>query len=321
MDFGEVLGNAWKIIWKHKILWIFGIFAGCARGGGGGGGGSGARVRPPGNLPGQNPFPQFEQFFTNFGEWIGSHGWVVVLFVVVVLLLIALTIFLGIMGRIGLIRGTFKADGGAERLGFGELWKESLPFFWRIFLLSLLLFLAVLILVLPFIILGVVFGTLTAGVGLLCLIPLVCILIPLSFVAGIVIQQSEVAMVIEDLGISQGVQRGWNVVKQNVGPVLIIWLILFIIAVVVGIVIAIPVLIVVFPAVIAMISSGAHPNPNFSVTPLLIAGLCLAAYFPFLLVFNGILTAYLQSAWTLTYLRLTRPKEIIDNAAVLAPNA
>ena len=37
-DFGEVLSRAWQIIWKHKILWVFGIFAGCARGGGGGGG-------------------------------------------------------------------------------------------------------------------------------------------------------------------------------------------------------------------------------------------------------------------------------------------
>ena len=30
MDFSEVLGKAWRIIWKHKVLWIFGIFAGCA---------------------------------------------------------------------------------------------------------------------------------------------------------------------------------------------------------------------------------------------------------------------------------------------------
>jgi hypothetical protein len=26
-NFGEVLTRAWQIIWKHKVLWIFGVFA------------------------------------------------------------------------------------------------------------------------------------------------------------------------------------------------------------------------------------------------------------------------------------------------------
>ncbi len=54
-NFGEVLTRAWQIIWKNKILWIFGILASCARGNaggaGGGGGNSGYRFesgqRPP----------------------------------------------------------------------------------------------------------------------------------------------------------------------------------------------------------------------------------------------------------------------------------
>ena len=40
-NFGEVLTRAWQIIWKHKVLWIFGILASCARGGGGGSSGGG----------------------------------------------------------------------------------------------------------------------------------------------------------------------------------------------------------------------------------------------------------------------------------------
>jgi hypothetical protein len=43
MDFGEVLTKAWKIIWKYKILWLFGIFV-FLWGGGGGGGGGGGRI-------------------------------------------------------------------------------------------------------------------------------------------------------------------------------------------------------------------------------------------------------------------------------------
>jgi hypothetical protein len=40
LSLGPTLSRAWEIIWRHKILWIFGILAGCATGGGGGSGGS-----------------------------------------------------------------------------------------------------------------------------------------------------------------------------------------------------------------------------------------------------------------------------------------
>jgi hypothetical protein len=46
-----------------------------------------------------------------------------------------------------------------------------------------------------------------------------------------------------------------------------------------------------------------------SLTPLYIAAACCIVYLPVLMVFNGLLTAYIQTAWTLTYLRLTQPKE------------
>ena len=46
MDYGEVLSKAWKIVWKFKILWIFGILASCtgnAGSGVGSGGNNGVR--------------------------------------------------------------------------------------------------------------------------------------------------------------------------------------------------------------------------------------------------------------------------------------
>ena len=42
---------------------------------------------------------------------------------------------------------------------------------------------------------------------------------------------------------------------------------------------------------------------------LLIAGLCFISYLPLLLLLNGILQAYIKSAWTLTYLRLTSKRQ------------
>ena len=64
-NFGEVLTRAWQITWKFKVLWIFGILAGCARGGGGGSGGggnTGVETQGP-NLP-----PQMERWFETFAQ-------------------------------------------------------------------------------------------------------------------------------------------------------------------------------------------------------------------------------------------------------------
>jgi len=303
MDFGEVLGKAWRIIWKHKVLWIFGIFAGCGTGGGGGGGGGSSGWRQ--NLGSEQPFgpgttSEVERFLVGAGQWIGENLWIIALAILAILILAVLAIFLGTIGRIGLIRGTVQADGEAETLRFGELFRGSMPFFWRVFLLSFLIGLAVLVVFVPL----ALFGVVTAGVGFLCMLPLLCVLLPLLWVAGIVVQQANAAMVIEDLSMRDGLRRGWQVAKKNIGPVFLIWLITFVIGVVIGIVIVIPVLVIVIPAGIAFATS----RGELSTTALLIAGSCFLIYLPVLLVARGILTAYVESVWALTFLRLTRPE-------------
>lgn len=324
MDFGEVLGRAWRIIWKHKILWIFGIFAGCSRGGGGGGG-NGYRFSGSDNIP-QQTGPLYQSWL-DFSNWVSNHPWVIALAVILALVLVIIAIILGTVGRIGLIKGTQKADGGAEHLGFAELWDQSLPFFWRVFLLALIVGVASFVVVIALILLGIGAAVITLGIGLICLVPLFCVLVIALWFASLVIQMAEIAIVTENLGIMDGVRRGWDVVKRSPGPVLIMWLILAVIGFVAALVIAIPVLVAVVPAAIAFAASNSQgAAPNWA--PLIIGLACCAVYFPFLLVLNGILSAYLESAWTLTFLRLAglkptaEPKDVPpENPIVPAPNA
>jgi len=299
-NFGEVLSRAWQIIWKNKVLWIFGVFAGCSRAGGSGGSGGGGGGSGPG---GGQPFSELERVFDQIGQWISDNPWVIAVFVILVLVLLVLSIFLGTIGRIGLIKGTYQAERGAERLIFGEVFSESMPYFWRVFGLSLLIGLLFLLLFLPLIF----FGIITAGIGFLCILPLLCILIPISWGVMVVIEQANAAIVLEDLGIGDGLRRGWEVVKANIGTMILMALILFIGSAVVGIVLAIPLIVAVVPLVIGS-AAGVER------TPLLIFGVCCAVYLPILLILNGILTAYIQSAWTLTFMRLTKPQ---DNAPIV----
>lgn len=306
-NFGEVLTRAWQIVWRHKILWIFGIFAACSRGNGGGSGGGGGGGGGTG--PGGQPFPQLQQTFDQLGQWINDNPWIVVVFVILILVFVVLALFLGTIGRVGLIRGTYQAEHNAERLVFGELFSGSMPYFWRVFGLSFLIGLIFLIILLPL----VLFGVLTAGIGFACLLPLICILIPVGFAVTVVIEQANAAIVLENLSIGDGLRKGWDVVRNNIGPMIALALILFIGAAVVGFVFAIPIIVAVIPFIV-----GAASN---NTSPIWLAVACCALYFPVLLVLNGILTAYIQTVWALTYMRLTAAPPKDDAPVILEANA
>lgn len=299
-NFGEVLTRAWQIIWKHKVLWIFGILASCARGGGGGSsGGGGNSGYQTGS--GDSPFSgdKIERVMNQVGTFLENNWWIIIAVIVGIFLLSFVFYFLGMMGRIALIKGVAHADKDAESLSFGELWAESMPFFWRVFGLNFLIGLAFLVLFIPL----VLFGIVTAGIGFLCLIPLLCIMVPLSWVVMAIIEQAQNAIVLEDLNMLDGFKRGWEIVKANAVPIIIMMLILGIGSGIIGVIIALPIIIAVVPAVIGMAVS------QQTLTPFYIAAACCVAYFPVLLFFNGVLTAYIQASWTLTYLRLVKPKE------------
>jgi hypothetical protein len=309
-NFGEVLTRTWKTIWKHKVLWIFGILASCARGGGGGSSGGGSRsyqTNPGGNMPFSSG--QAERIFSQAGQYIQQHLWIIFAVIVALLLISFVFYALGMIGRVGMIKGTSLAEKGAEKLSFSEIWSESLPYFWRVFGLNFLIGLAILVIFIPFILLGVV----TAGIGFVCLIPLICLFIPVGWILSIVIEQAQAAIVLEDLGMWDGLKRGWQIVKTNVMPVIVMSLILGIGGGIIGIVLALPVILAFVPVFISM------GTLRQSLAPLYISLACCAVYMPVLIFFNGILTAYIQSAWALTFMQLAQPKE--DAPAIIEANA
>jgi hypothetical protein len=305
-NFGEVLTRAWEIVWKHRVLWVFGILASCGRAGGGGnggGGGQGGVSGPAPDLP-----PQVAQWF----DWIEQN---IVTFVIIVfilaLVLWLIAVAIGAVGKIGLIRGTTQAEGGAQSLIFGELFSEGMPYFGRVLGLSV-------ILILPAFLLGLVIAVLVvmafvgsagdpdaAALGLAGIAPVAvccaCLFIPLMFVLNMIFRQAERAAVLEDLGLGPALARGWEVFRANLGPIILMAIILGVLGFVAGLIFALPVIIIVFPAAFAYAIGNAENS-----TPLILAGVCFCLYLPVLFLLNGILVAYVESAWTLTYMRLTR---------------
>ena len=296
MDFGYVLNRAWKIIWKYKVLWIFGILASCGQAIGSSGSNSGYRY----SSEDTNFAPQIEQFFNQLDPAIIAL--LIAIGIIVALALTVIAILLGTVGRVGLIRGTVKAEQGADRLTFGELWREGLTYFWRVFGLNLMIGILILLAVVVIIILGIILTVGTIGIFLICLIPLLCLLAPAMWVVSIIVEQANVALVVENLSISEAIKRGWQVVIGHIGNMIVMGLILIVGVSLIGVaIIGLPLLIVAAPATAGVIAGTTEAIRN----GLIVSGILFLVYLPFLLVLSGILRAYISSAWTLTFMRLT----------------
>jgi hypothetical protein len=300
MNIGEVLSRAWQIIWKHKVLWIFGILAGFTASRGENW--FSYQISSGGTELPAEPFGGAEQYFSNLPPW--QLGLILVGVVLLILTFTVLVIFLGSVGRIALARGTQLADTGVERLAFGELFRGALPYFWRFIGLNLLFIAAAVLLSIPLVGFVVLSATVTAGIALICLVPLLCLLFPLLWLASIFVEQANAALVIDNIGVFEAIRRGWDTVRSNPAEVILMGLILGIGGGVIGFLLAMPLLVLLIPLMISLsfwIFNAGAP----SVWGMILAGVGMLFYLPFLLAFGGALRAYIGSAWALTYLRLS----------------
>jgi hypothetical protein len=310
IDYGEILGRAWRITWKHKILWIFGILAGLGRGAGSSGnsGGSG-NVQFSGNPPfqgGQFPLsPEAERFFSQIGRFFDMVDPTTVIAVVIGLICLAFLVSLvfmalQIIGTGGLIGGVQTADGTGQ-VTFGQAWRIGTKYFWRLFLLGLLIGVAGFVIVLVLLVPGILIAVGTMGIGVICLIPLICVLGVVGIVLGVLQHFAQFAIVLEDKGVIDSLKRSWEVVKAAVGPVIILGLILLLIGGVASFVLALPLILVVVPAVLGMVGLLVEGGQTLGTVALVAAGLVCVAWTPIMFVLDGIVQTWTMSAWTLAY--------------------
>lgn len=310
MDFSEILSKAWKTIWKHKILWLFGILAGCgagnAGGGGGGGGGGTSAIQPMGNgqqFFGPSTQRAFEDFF-NFLEAVPVWVWILIaiVFFVLMILLSVLFMLLGTLGTTGAIKGTILADEAeedAKPLSFGEIFRGLKPHYWKVFLLNIGLrfagFFIALFLIVPIILLAVC----TCFLGLF-------LLIPIAWFVDLMVNFTTVAIIEEDQKLFPAIGRAWQVITRNLGNVLLMFLILGIGQLIAGLIIGLPLIVTPVPLLVNLLATGFR---NFT-TGLVLSWVLFLALIPLVIFLSGVLKAYVLSSWTLTYRRLIQQEAL-----------
>jgi hypothetical protein len=297
MNYGEVLSKAWKIIWKFKVLWIFGILAALGSGGGGNGGGRGNVSYSANN---NNNFFN-HNFSGQVGAWLANNWWVFVVAAVLIFLLIIVIIVLSTYGRIGLTRGGWEADEGAAKLTFAGLFAECGRYFWRIILLDLLIFLVTVVagLVIAAGTLGV--GVMTLGIGLVCLIPFFCLLVIAGWLVEIFVRLSVISIVGEDVGITEGLRRGWAIIQGHLAESIVMGLVLGIGSGILRFFIALPFLLAAVPLIPAFLSQTQQAFERGAIGAVIV----ICVWLPFAIFLSGVVESYVGTSWTLTYRRLT----------------
>lgn len=310
MELGYILRRAWRITWEHKLLWIFGCLVSLVT--------MGTRIGVSGSqweLAVQELPSEAQQPITAFLD--GPHfATATVIFAVLGFVVSVGLLLVGSLGRAGLVHQTRAAeDYGVIVLKGG--WLAAKRHLWRVFTIRLLLGLPVgvvlLIGLLPAIVARLYFlnqeqseiailGGITEGLlRVTCFTPAACVSGLLSILIGALQRLAVRACVLENLNVRASIIRAWEMLREHLGGLALMWLALLGIGIAAVLVILLP-----FALLWALLWAVARLTVVYS--SLLSLGLTLAVGLLMWLagvVGGGIAETFFSATWTLAYRDLT----------------
>ncbi len=311
MDYGQLFRRSWDIVWQNKYLFILGFLAAL---GAGGNAGSGFNYNfPSSSTSSTSPFPpDFVDEVTGFWSQYGG----------LILGLICFFIILGIVfwlirlaAQGGLIEAVDRIEAG-EKMSFGSAFSAGVARIGGLIGLHLLINL-------PFIIFGLIFsavggsffmtalrqgGEISEAMGGTFAILAVCgglvgcLLVPVGIIVQIVYPFAQRGLLLQQLGVMDSIRHGWQVVRSNIGDVILLIIAFLVIGFLFGLVTAVFTIPLAFLAVGPFILDAIQGNEiSFGMTEigtLAFGGICLGLVGA---AVNSVLTAYRSATVTLAY--------------------
>jgi hypothetical protein len=310
MDLSYVLRRAWEITWRHKRLWLFGFLVGLGTVGIRFSTSSSHWERTARELP-----PQAQRVVSDFR----SSPYFTVLVVVLVLLGLVVSVgltLMGALGRAGLVDQVRTAEDVGE-VNLRDGWQAGRRHLWPVFLVRLLLGLPAAVVTLAGLLPVVTTAIVIAGQerpevvlpGLFavelalfaCLVPAICLAVLLSVPFSLLQRLAVRACVLEGCTVRESIARAWAMLREHLGPLVLVWLVLVGVGIGVMILIILPLALVALSLVtIALLAT--------LVSPLLFVGLALVVGLLMWLVgaaVNGVVETFTSTVWTLAYRELT----------------
>ena len=302
MPYWEMVTSSFKISWRHKYLWLLAFFAGEA---GGRFNFNTSSFRPPGTN-GSGKAPDLAAINQQVSDWLAHNaGLIVAASVLIILLAIAFFVVAAVCEG-AVVRAAAEHD--AERpFGLGLAWRTGRATMgaiirFRLLLIALALPVLAVFLVLAIGLLAAIAGRNGAVIAVLVLIGILFILaaivygVALSFIDRLGAR----AVVLEQLGATAALGRGYRLLTKRLGRVLLVWLVSVVVGIALGIGFAIVGAILVVPA--AVIAIGAYASGS-SLWWLAIA-FAVLILLPVVLAISAFLAAQGSTYWTIAFRRL-----------------
>ena len=306
MNYGRLIGDAFRITWRNRYLWFFGFFAGLgSSSGGGGGGGNGGGFDEQGST-------EIASVSTAAVQSTSQNVALIVGLIVAAVLVFVVFFVIYVISQGGLPDSVAAVERGEGRR-FSSTWRAGTGLFWRVLghillffgiVVGLLLVVGIPLVLLilgafttdsiPFQVLAVIFAVL---VGFLLLL---VVLVPVAIVR----QFARRALVVGGDGVIRSVGSGYRMFRRNIGRSLLVWLVQLGVMVAATVAFIIAVLVVGFVLFLPAIALAVAEYVPAAVVAGVVAGIVLV---PLLIVGSAFLGTFNHSYWTLAYLRMDGP--------------
>ena len=297
MNYFEILAQTWKTIWNHKVILAFGLLA----------------MLVPGLvgllMGGLMLFFSFDTF-NLFERMMNNETWFVLAWLGFLGVFMLLSFFSTGVGWTGVFKGTFEVGKGKKNITFSELWGMSWPYIARVLGILFLVGLGLSL----FFVFPAMLGILTAGLAFLCMLPMMLILIPLSFLSQMYMSLSIASSIADNADIFTALKRAWEVTLKNFWPLVLMSLLLYLVQMAAGMVISIPAwgaqMLFMFP----IMSENVHPEMKFR-----FFGIFMMIIMPLAFLIQGAAQTYVNSAWMLVYLDRTSTSQSSETPVFVEP--
>ena len=310
MDYGALVSRAWRLTWRHRFLWVLGLFAAST---------TGSCSGSPGGVQWQTDAQEVERTLPELGRALGEVGrW----FADNLALVVSLAVFAALLGLAFFVVSLI-AQGAMARAtedvarnrptSLHQAWQAGLRFFWRylgLWLLLLAIGIAVLVMF------GILFLLFVAGsaaadgvarttfIVVLVLLGLASFLVALPLLVGltIVVAYAQRAIVVEDVGPWDALGVGVRLLRDRLGASLIVWLISLALGIGAAFALGLAAVLLLIPlggiGALLFLTTGVSAG---SIAYAVVAGLVFIGAMWFL---AAIVNTYFWHFWTLAYLDL-----------------
>jgi hypothetical protein len=309
MNYGELIGDAFRVTLRNRYLWFFGFFAGGS-----------TSFNVPTNIPTGGGGFDSDDFRSSssilsalqVGQGLGTG--VLIAGIVIVAIIIALFfIFMSLVSQGALADSVAAIDRG-DRRSFGTAFRSGLGNFWRVlgYIVVFVLIAIGLMLVIGIPVALLIGGTFAATqsvgaritvsvvVGILAVLALIVVFVPFSIIGQYALRE----VVVRGERVLGSVGSGYGIFRRNMGRSLLILLIQFGISIGIAIAFFLALLIVGLVLFIPTIALAVAGYSTAAIVAGVVAGVILV---PLLLVATGAIGTFSHAYWTLAYLRLTAP--------------